>query len=48
MFDEVSHAGTTVEDMLVAYERGEVPVHWFANICSRPDGYFVQPPESVT
>ena len=30
VFDEISHVGTTVEDTLEAYERGEIPIHWYA------------------
>jgi hypothetical protein len=33
VFDEISHAVTTVADTLAAYERGDIPIYWYANIC---------------
>jgi FkbM family methyltransferase len=36
VFDEISHRVTTVADTIAAYERGALPIHWYANICCEP------------
>ncbi|MGD0287246.1 MAG: FkbM family methyltransferase [Acidimicrobiales bacterium] len=33
VFDEISHVATTVDDTLAAYEQGDIPIYWYANIC---------------
>jgi FkbM family methyltransferase len=33
VFDEISHTSTSVDETLAAHERGEIPTHWYANIC---------------
>ena len=42
VFDEISHVTTTVDDTLAAYERGHIPIHWYANICCLPSGSFIE------
>lgn len=33
VFDETNHVRTTVEHTLAADARGEIPLHWYANLC---------------
>jgi hypothetical protein len=40
VFDEISHVATTVDDTLAAYEQGDIPIHWYANICCLPERVF--------
>jgi hypothetical protein len=36
VFDEISHVVTTAEATLAAYERGDIVIHWYSNICCLP------------
>jgi FkbM family methyltransferase len=38
VFDEISHIAVTVEDTIAAHERGDIPIHWYANLCCLPLG----------
>jgi FkbM family methyltransferase len=35
VFDELNHEKTTVAAALRAHERGELPLHWYANLCCK-------------
>ncbi len=36
VFDEISHVVTTVDTTLSAHQQGDLPVHWYSNICCSP------------
>lgn len=36
VFDELDRRQTTVREAIQAYERGDLPLHWYANLCCTP------------
>jgi FkbM family methyltransferase len=36
VFDELNKSPTTVGEVLASYGRGELPAHWYANLCCLP------------